>query len=287
MVCHHEIRFAALLNEPACNVVLASQASRPTGIAVWRALPWDSRQFGFPAARIDLLAAPGGYRESRDAQSALLRKILRDAAAVHMRHVMARVDTGKLASIHALEDCGFETIDGIQTFSLPLKSWASDCQPGVETRLFRETDLAQVLAISRRAYVLDRFHADPALRREQADAIHEEWVRNACLGTAADAVMVACDGGRVLGYVTCLVDSGARSSLGLGLGSIGMVATSEEARGRGVASAATCAALQWFREQEVDLVEVGTQLRNIPASRLYEKCGFRLTRVSLTLRKLL
>src|SRR5579885_221682 len=124
VVCHHEIRFAALLNEPACNVVLASQASRPTGIAVWRALPWDSRQYGFPAASIDLLVPHGRYRESRDAQSALLRKILRDAAAVHMRHVMARVDTGKLASIHALEDCGFETIDGIQIAS---PAWRRGC----------------------------------------------------------------------------------------------------------------------------------------------------------------
>lgn len=35
----------------------------------------------------------------------------------------------------------------------------------------------------------------------------------------------------------------------------------------------------------MDIVEVGTQLRNIPASRLYEDCGFRLVASNLSLRK--
>lgn len=284
---HHESRIAALLKDPACYVAVANQGSRPAGIAAWRVLPWDTGQFGFPAAKIDLLAAPGAYRQSRDVQSALLRRILRDAAAQHVRHLTARVDAGSMATIHALEGCRFETIDGIQTFAFHLGSIPPDCPSDVETRLFRDADLEQVLAISRRAYILDRFHADPALERAQADAIHEEWVRNSCLGITAEAVVVACDGDRVLGYETCLVDRGAASSLGMEPGSIGLVATSEEARGRGVATAATCAALKWFRDQKVELVEVGTQLRNIPASRLYEKCGFRLARVSLTLRRLL
>jgi ribosomal protein S18 acetylase RimI-like enzyme len=49
--------------------------------------------------------------------------------------------------------------------------------------------------------------------------------------------------------------------------------------------AITRGALDWFRDQGVDIVEVGTQLSNIPASRLYESCGFRLVASSLSLRK--
>ena len=63
------------------------------------------------------------------------------------------------------------------------------------------------------------------------------------------------------------------------------MATALDARGRGIAKATTYGALDWFREQGVDIVEVGTQLRNIPASRLYEACGFRLVASSLSLRK--
>jgi len=65
-----------------------------------------------------------------------------------------------------------------------------------------------------------------------------------------------------------------------------MVATAENARGQGVASLATLGALRWFREKGVRIVEVGTQLRNLAAGRLYEKCGFRLCGASLTFRKL-
>jgi RimJ/RimL family protein N-acetyltransferase len=45
--------------------------------------------------------------------------------------------------------------------------------------------------------------------------------------------------------------------------------------------------LRWFATHGMETVEVGTQLRNIPAARLYESLGFRLAGASLTLRKIL
>jgi GNAT superfamily N-acetyltransferase len=135
-----------------------------------------------------------------------------------------------------------------------------------------------VAAIARTAYVYDRFHADSMLSAEQADRVHEEWMRNSCRGVAADAVFVAVSGERVLGYVTCRVDRDAPA------GVIVLVATSKECRGRGVAGRTTQRALQWFWDQNVRIVEVGTQLRNVGAGRVYEHAGFRLRNVSLTFR---
>jgi RimJ/RimL family protein N-acetyltransferase len=103
----------------------------------------------------------------------------------------------------------------------------------------------------------------------------------------ADAVVIACAGNTVLGYVTCCIDKEATRVLGRGCGEIGMVATISKARQAGVASAATYSSLDWFASQGVEVVEVGTQLRNIAAARLYERCGFRLTAVNYTWRKLL
>jgi ribosomal protein S18 acetylase RimI-like enzyme len=71
------------------------------------------------------------------------------------------------------------------------------------------------------------------------------------------------------------------------VGTIVLVATAAEARGRGVARQATGAALASMRRHAVDVAQVGTQLANIPAARLYESCGFRLAGVDLTFRKLL
>jgi dTDP-4-amino-4,6-dideoxy-D-galactose acyltransferase len=251
----------------------------PAGAAEWRTLEWDTEQFGIPAARLDLLEACGSYAESRAQKQKLLASVLIQCREAGIRHLSARVDTGDFTTIHVLEEAGFELIDGIQTFLLSLNGNHASAPSG--TRSFEPRDLPEVLEIARTAFIFDRFHADPALSPAVAGQVGESWTRNCCLGTAADAVVVAEEGGRVASYVTCRADRKA------GRGIIVLVATAEWARGKGAARRASSAALQWFAAQGLETAEVGTQFRNIPAARLYESLGFRLTRTSLTLRKIL
>ncbi|MBZ5630763.1 MAG: GNAT family N-acetyltransferase [Acidobacteriia bacterium] len=251
----------------------------PAGVAEWRALEWDTEQFGVAAARLDLLEAFGSYDEARIRKRGLLRSVLDKCREAGIRHLSARVDTGDFSTIHALEEAGFELIDGIQTFLLALNGNHASAPSG--TRLFEAEDLPEVLEIGRTAFIFDRFHADSALSPAVADRVNESWTRNCCLGVAADAVVVAEEEDRVASYVTCRADRQERRGI------IILVATAEWARGRGAARRASTAALRWFAEQGMAAVEVGTQLRNIPAARLYESLGFRLTRTSLTFRKVL
>ena len=256
-----------------------SRIETPTAAAVWHTLDWDTGEFGMQAARLDVLEASGVYDEARAQKRELLAKVLDQCRAAGIRHLSARVDTGDFTTIHALEEAGFELIDGIQTFGISLNGNHAPLPPG--TRLFEPNDLPAVLEIGRTAFIYDRFHADPSLRPEVADQVNESWTRNCCLGIAADAVVVADEEGRVASYVTC------RAGHDAGRGIIILVATAGWARGRGAARRASSAALHWFKGQGLETVEVGTQLRNIPAARLYESLGFRLTRTSLTFRKIL
>ena len=256
-----------------------SRIETPTATAVWRTLDWDTGEFGMLAARLDVLEASGAYDEARAQKRELLAKVLDQCRAAGIRHLSARVDTGDFTTMHALEEAGFELIDGIQTFGISLNGNHAPLPPG--TRLFEPSDLAEVLEIGRTAFIYDRFHADPSLRPEVADQVNESWTRNCCLGIAGDAVVVADEEGRVASYVSCRADHDA------GRGIIILVATAGWARGRGAARRASSAALRWFKGQGLETVEVGTQLRNIPAARLYESLGFRLTRTSLTFRKIL
>jgi RimJ/RimL family protein N-acetyltransferase len=251
----------------------------PAGTAAWRVLAWDSEQFGIPAARLDQLDAPGPYAEARDHKRQLLAAVLDQCRQAGIHHLSARVDSGDFTTIHALEEAGFELLDGIQTFLLPLKE--KHAWPPSGTRPFEPGDLPEILEIARTAFVFDRFHADPALPPGAAGRVKESWTRNCCLGTAADAVVVAEEEGRVASYVACRADRNA------GHGTILLVATAGWARGRGAARRASSAALHWFGGQGLKAVEVGTALRNIPAARLYEGLGFRLIRTSLTFRKVL
>jgi hypothetical protein len=179
----------------------------PFGAAAWRALDWDTEQFGIPAARLDLLETSGSYTDARAHNRELLRAVLAECREGGIRHLSARVDTGDLATIPALEEAGFELIDGIQTFLLRIKGNPMPAPAG--TRLFEPGDLPEILEIGRTAFFFDRFHADPALPAVVADRVNETWTRNCCLGSAADAVVVAEEEGRVASYVTCQADSQA------------------------------------------------------------------------------
>lgn len=279
---------AIVESDAACTATLRDEHTTE-GFACWSWLKWDTEQFGFPAARLDLLVAGGDYHESRRRKAVLIDLVETQCAKGGVRHLSARVDAGDFPTIHALEHAGFELIDGIQTFSIDtlVPDSGATKRTDLEIRPYREADLGQILEIARTAYVFDRFHADAAVPEEAADRVNETWLANSCSGKIADMVLVAASGNRVLGYVTCKIDRDTKPTLGISFGSIVMVATARQAQGRGVATGITRAALDWFRSMDVRIVEVGTQLRNVPAGRLYEGCGFRLASVSLTLRRVL
>jgi len=256
------------------------------GLALWTPLAWDSQQLGVGAGRLDYLIALGDYPNQYAIKETLLREVLKSCYDQGIQHFTARVHASDLSTFHLLEQYGFITVDGILTFSFEITDayWPSP-PAGLEIRLAGPEDIEQIKAIARSSYIYDRFHSDPCIPKAVADELHAVWLENSCLGKAADAVVVAAENGRILGYVTCKVDRQTTEYLGLTIGTIVLVATDADARGRGVAKALTYSALDWFRDQGVDIVEVGTQLRNIPASRLYESCGFRLVASSLSLRR--
>ena len=255
------------------------------GAIAWKALPWDSEFFGFPAARFDVLAVSGGYTEVRDTASLLIQKAVDDAAATGVKHIAARIDASSLSHAHALAESGFELIDGIQTFALELKEAYAEA-PG--TRLAVPADSGAIGDIARSSFLFDRFHNDVSIGTDAANRLHEAWARNSLTGQAADAVVVSATSDAIDtidAFVTIKVDSGSASALGLKFATIPLVATGLEARGKGAARRATQTALAWCATQSVDIVEVGTQISNVPAARLYQSAGFRTTAISLTYRK--
>jgi ribosomal protein S18 acetylase RimI-like enzyme len=265
------------------------QQNHVRGFGCYKKLPWDSKQLRMPAARIDYLVAAGSYAEQRAAKEMLLEELLVEAQNLGVWHMSARVDASDLSSLHVLEEAGFLTVDGILTFALDLKAHrAVELVNDFAIRLATADDAPAAANLARTAYVYDRFHADPFIDRELADGLHADWVRNSCDGKAADAVLIAADESGLLGFVTCkLPGDSRRNSANRRKGTIVLIACAPQARGRGVGHGLTMAALEWFQENGCETVEVGTQLSNIPASRLYQTCGFRLKATSVSLRRLL
>ncbi len=135
-------------------------------------------------------------------------------------------------------------------------------------RLSRPDDVPLLIDISKDAYIHSRFYHDPHFTTAQCSALYQTWIRRSCVDNYADAVWIAELDGHVVGYVTCDLDQQAKD------GSIGLVGIAEQARGQKVGEQLVNRALLWFAEQGMATVSVVTQGSNIPAQRLYQKCGF-------------
>lgn len=261
---------------------------RINALAVAEYLPWDSAQLNFPCGRVVLLIHDGEYAQGVVSSHVLLSTVGQYLEKKYrVKHLTLRADAADLAAVHAAGHMGYEQMDGIIVFArncVPLDN--CDFETGdYRVRLSEPRDAEALASLARSAYSITRFHVDPHIPQQVANGLHAAWLRNSCIGTAADAVVLAEDEHGPLGYVTCSLSKDTAGSLGSCVGTIVLVATASRARCTGVAKRMTAAAIGWFNGRGCSVVEVGTQLANIAASRLYENCGFRIVGSCLTLRK--
>ncbi len=250
-------------------------------------LPWDSEVLGFPVGRIAWWIEQPHIVESGPCRERLLRLMIGEARRRNIQYLFTRVPAKDVVAIHMLEKNGFRLVDGLLTFGVapPEGLLPSEQSDGLRWGAFAPEDLPALRKIAAGSFSIDRFHADPAIGKEKADEVHRRWVENSCAGFA-DCVLVARDT-EPIGFTTLKIDRSAKPHLGVSIGVVVLVATSGEHRRKGVSRFLTLAALQWFRQAGCEWVEVGTQLANINASRVYQAAGFKLVGSSLTFRRLL
>jgi ribosomal protein S18 acetylase RimI-like enzyme len=265
---------------------VALQHGEARGFACLTMLPWESEQLGITAARVDYLIADGSYDEQLQIKEALLEQVQMEAHDRGVWHLSARSDSSDLSSLHALEGAGFITVDTVVSVALDLATHEFPAPPAeFQIRLATADDAEHMAALARTAFVVDRFHADPFISPERAGELHAAWLRNSCT-SQADAVVLAEDATGALGFVSCTVQRETRKQLGRLVGTISLLASAEHARRRGVGYALIMNGLNWFREQGCEIVDSGTQVRNLAALALFQKCGFRIVGSSLALRRL-
>jgi GNAT superfamily N-acetyltransferase len=100
-------------------------------------------------------------------------------------------------------------------------------------------------------------------------------------------VLVAEDEAGPLAFTTAVEDRLSRELLGRPVVTIVLVATAARARRRGLARRLSQDLLHWAHGRGAAVVEVGTQLRNVPAARTYVAAGYVPVATSLTLRSYL
>ncbi len=272
------------LGDSEARVWCARNSDGLAGFSTLLPLAWDTRVLAMPAARLELFV-DGSYPTRYEAACALVQAAVSNAAQGGLRHLSIRVDAADDAVIHALEASRFLNVDALMTFAVPAGVLPRPSQrDDLVLRRAGTADAAPITDIAADSFRDGRYHSDPAVPPERARDVYREWAAACCHGSAADAVILAEDRTGPIGFVACRMLPDTAVHLRSATGTIFLIATGELARGRGVGFELLAAAGQWFRDQQAASVEIGTQLRNVSAARLYERCGFRLVGGSLSFR---
>jgi dTDP-4-amino-4,6-dideoxy-D-galactose acyltransferase len=219
-----------------------------------RYLEWDSEFFGLRIARLATDPLRAGEME----------QVLASCKAQKIDCLYFLADSADTPSTRVAEDNDFRLVD--VRVSLERDLVAGIIPENSSVRNATGEDLPSLRRIARDSFHDTRFYHDGNFTPSQCDALYETWVEASCNGFA-DAVLVVDVADEPAGFVTCKM-------VGSKAGEIGLLGVSSARQGIGVGRSLVEASLSWFDDHGARRVTVVTQGRNVPAQRLYQRCGF-------------
>lgn len=176
--------------------------------------------------------------------------------------IQAKVLSQQTAELDALTSLGFRLVEGEADFVLGVSS--ASRPEGI--RIARKEHIPALRDAASEAFAHSRFRM-PWYQPGDSGRFYAQWIENAVLGAFDHQCLLAVDAqGTLQGFVSLreLPDGSAR---------IGLLATLPEAQGLGVGQRMIEAASDWCRARRLTRLHVATQLGNLPALRLYHRCG--------------
>jgi hypothetical protein len=278
-------RLGTLVGSSDCLLIVVRHRGRMQGFACWRTLSEESRLLGRAVAHVEMMIAEGDYMASRQILAELVGRVLTSCREHDITYLTARISADELATIHTLEEAGFQIIKRNVTLSLQPGIPAPMTERGTyKTRLSSEKDFDEILKITRTGSSADWFHCDPALCRGVSDRLAEVFTLNCC--RSADAVLVASSCGSIQAYASCKIDADTSSIVGIGCGSISSLGWYRHPE-QDVSSFIENAALAWLSQHDVQIAEMTSEKQCPAEDRSGEDNWSYITGVNLVLRKLL
>ena len=255
-------------------------------VSVYHPQPWDSEKLARKVGRITCLqgnAASDTHPELKSNLGGLALQAVSEC--VDADYISARQDSREIALIQSLEALEFSTVDGILKFSIDLgERLVVPERRGVVIETASKDDIPELRELAAGGFVYDRFHNDPCVPNDQADALHADWVENGVLGKTGCGVLVARSQGRVAGFFLLTEDNSLKPHLGFSVGTLVLIAVSPHFRRRGIAKSLSLASAAYLKHRGHSYAEVGTQMANTPASNVYLSSGFHLVQSHVSLR---
>ncbi len=214
-------------------------------------LDWDTQQLGIPTAKI----------------TSITSEILAEAKQSGIKLVYFQTPESDISQIKLAKELSGILVDNKITYLMSLKNLCIPSDPSVKS--FAATIPSEaLLKLAYESGLYSRFRADPNLSDQQFKNIYKTWITNSVNHTVANDVLIIEEDNQLLGMVT-VGDKNQR-------GDIGLLAVAESARGKNIGTRLVRAAQKYFIEKNYSHSQVVTQQTNIPACKLYEKCGYHI-----------
>lgn len=204
-------------------------------------LSWESAFFGINSAIV---------RQDSDAPA------LTTAALAHWPRVQAKIPARQTEQLDALQQLGFQLVEGEIDFCLNVADAPVNPRAGVATA----ADIPRLRDLAARAFSHSRFHT-PWYASADSGRFYAQWVENAVYGSFDHQCLIFRDAGGEIGAFVTLRQLDAREAR------IGLLA------GRGAGERLMQAALYWASLRGIATLRVATQASNIAALNRYIKSG--------------
>ncbi len=248
------------------TVVSVNKDTEQVGLAIYTLSEFDSSIFHNKFAIISHLLA-----SSDNDKKEVLEKLIECLKAKGFTYAVVRIPTD-FAWIMMLSRFKFQMTDTVTYLTHTLQDISLD----IEDKILPCTpqDESQALVISQGSFCYGRFYNDPDLKREDVDALYQQWVANAFGGQVCDAVYGYFEMHVLLGFVAIkkIPIHGLAQNTVM---SVELVCVDKKARGLGIGKKLIHYALQQMKKMNTTIALIDTQGNNIAALNTYISCGFR------------
>jgi len=227
-------------------------------------LEWDTNFFGRRIGRANI------HTLTDD----LLAQVDEWRRANRVECVYFLAEAGDPHTVQLAEQHGFNLVEVRLTFERRLDTWHSQRHnPPPEDLVIRPAQPEDVPAfqeIAAGSYIYSRFYNDPHFSEAQWQAYYRHWVQKSVMG-GADLALTAEMDGRIVGYITGLVDREKNEGI------YELTGVTPGARRAGIGQELFRCGVDWYVDHKIPFMWVATQGRNVPTQRMIQRFGF-LTR---------
>ena len=229
-------------------------------------LEWDTNFFGVKMGEIQLELKSDGSNFSETA----LRRTMEVARKRNFHFLLCQFDTSHQEISHVLTNNGAAIGDVLVTLALDLsKIPPVPSSPKYEVIKAVYTDLPEIVQIASESFrKYSRFYQDARFDADKVSQFYPSWVAESFMTDGKTYVIK--EQNKVVGFIALQMKPGEKTVI------ITLIAIDISRRGHGLGQALIEWVIAYAVEQGMTRIQVGTQINNLPAVRLYEKNGFQL-----------